>query len=171
MPSVIEPEEVVIVGMECVPVVGRLAIDYLLEVGYRLFPLAVEEVHLPPERVRRASGGSPQILGIPSDRQFTYGVVEVFNHMTAYLLRRAARIPEIGELFVYVACLIVIRHTAPAIEHTEICHCTQKFGFAGNAVDGLAANRHSGHFAYHRVGPMHEFIKILPMVLHPSACR
>ena len=47
VPSVIEPEEVVIVGMECVPVVGRLAIDYLLEVGYRLFPLAVEEVHLP----------------------------------------------------------------------------------------------------------------------------
>jgi len=52
VPSVIEPEEVVIVGMECVPVVGRLAIDYLLEVGYRLFPLAVEEVHLTPERVR-----------------------------------------------------------------------------------------------------------------------
>ncbi len=89
--------------------------------------------------------------------------------MCAQLVGRYAWIVELVKLLVDVACLVVIRHSSPALQHAEIGHCAQESGFAGDALDCLLTDLHGGYVAYYSVGTVDKFVEVLPVVLYAAA--
>ena len=91
--------------------------------------------------------------------------------MSAHLVGADARIAECGELLVYVAGLVIIGHSAPALQHPEICHRPEEAGLACDPRDGLGTDGHPGGMADDGVAAVDELIEILPVVLYASAVR
>ena len=155
--------------MERVAVISGLVIDYLLKIFDSLVPLAVIKVYLAAQGVGRSFGGASEVGCVPTDGEGGDGVGQVVDDVGAYFVGSAAGCIEGGKLLVDVAGLVIIGHSAPAVEHAEIGHGAEKFGLACHSVDGLGTDGHCRDIAYDCVTAVYEFVEILPVVLHAAA--
>ncbi len=127
MVAIIKAEKLIIIGMQGVAVVVAFVIDNLLKIGDCLVPLAVEKIDLAAQSVSRSLCGASEVGRIPVYGEFGDSVSEVVDYMLTNFVGRTSGRVEICELLVYIATLIIIRHTTPTVEHTEISHCAKKF--------------------------------------------
>ena len=108
--------------MKPIAEIGAAVIDHILEIGYGFGPLLTEQIHFSAQRQGRSFRGPPPVGVIPFHRKMIYRIIQVLKDMAAQLILAAPRGVQRGKFLIDIAAFIVIRHSAPAIEHSEISH-------------------------------------------------
>ena len=166
--AVVQAEQFIVIRMQFIAVIIRFVVDDFFKIGNGLAPLPVVKIYLPAQSVGSPFRGTPVIGCFPGYGKFGDGIRQVVENVTADGFCRFARVGQGGEFLFDDTALIVIRYSSPAIEHSEIGHGTQEFGFAYDTCFHCFIDIHGGDIPDDRIRTVYYFVEILPGVLDRS---
>ena len=154
--------------MQFIAVIIRFVVDDFFKIGNGLAPLPVVKIYLPAQSVGSPFSWHARNRMFPRLREVWRWHPSGRRECDRGWFLPIRAVGQGGEFLFDDTALIVIRYSSPAIEHSEIGHGTQEFGFAYDTCFHCFIDIHGGDIPDDRIRTVYYFVEILPGVLDRS---